>query len=141
MHDHIYQNDIFKLMNIVSDTALKWEQVRGRQEIYMNKVSGADESDDECTDQKASPLSTSERINQHQYFRVVKSKTEVRLRRNTGLRHHQQGILQKTALARVAPRPEPGDHVESDVDLGPSEHRLQEAVDFPEDQPLPEHQV
>jgi hypothetical protein len=74
MHDLIYQSDIFKMMGFVSRTCIKWDVYRTRQERFL-KLLNKDESDEEAEPDSAAEMG--EKSSENQFFRVVKSKTEV----------------------------------------------------------------
>lgn len=79
----IYQNDVFRMMNFVSKTCLNWATFKKRQEIYLstfNKEETISEEPElnlpEGQESSCAVIQTRPSCN-HQFFRVVKSKTEV----------------------------------------------------------------
>jgi len=73
LHDLIYQKDIFRMMAVVGTTCLRWEVFRQRQERYMSSLSL--QSSAEQTEEDLELASRQSRCSQ--FFRVVKSKSEV----------------------------------------------------------------
>lgn len=71
MHDMIYQNDKLKMMNFVSRTCIKWDTYRTRQERYLRLMNKEDDIEEVPEEEVVSSVPES------QFFRVVKSKTEV----------------------------------------------------------------
>lgn len=67
----IYQNDKIKMMNFLSKTCIKWDVYRTRQERYLKLMNKEEDlepaAEEEMTQNKE----------ESQFFRVVKSKTEV----------------------------------------------------------------
>lgn len=70
MHDMIYQTDICKMINFVSKTCIKWDVYKARQERYLSLMHS---QEDGGADEAESPQPSQD----NQFFRVVKSKTEV----------------------------------------------------------------
>lgn len=73
----IYQKDIFRMMEVVNKTCLNWETFRTRQEIYLNSFS-RQENSIKNNHQSSETVLALEKENKSQFFRVVKSKTEVK---------------------------------------------------------------
>lgn len=71
MHDMIYQNDKLKMMNFVSRTCIKWDTYRTRQERYLRLMNKEDDIEEVPEDEVVA------KVPESQFFRVVKSKTEV----------------------------------------------------------------
>lgn len=75
MHDMIYQTDIFRMMGFVNKTCLNWEVYRNRQERYLSLLNRQEQEGASVNFESDALV---ERAHQNQFFRVVKSKTEVR---------------------------------------------------------------
>lgn len=97
MHDLIYKQDKNKLLGYISKTCIKWETYRNRQEVYLKtldhcedveEVENEDESDHEELAEPGAALVKPVNTQPHrqkQFFRVVKSKTEVVIVTKRGL--------------------------------------------------------
>lgn len=132
MHDLIYKQDKNKLLSYISKTCIKWETYRNRQEVYLKtldhredveEVENEDESDhEEPVEERAvvAKPATAQTHRQKQFFRVVKSKTEVVVPSNPGLRHHHQELLPTPGLARTPAWPQSRGNLEPLVGLGES---------------------
>jgi hypothetical protein len=75
MHDLIYQNDISRMMGFVNKTCLDWESFRHRQEQFLS-LQNRQQTENGMVDIDGDMKR--ENNSKNQFFRVVKSKTEVK---------------------------------------------------------------